>query len=410
MRSWQQLLSHLSSAFLALFLAVMVWVVAVYENAPPRTDFLPSTVPIQRLDLAENLMITNAVLTEARVKVRALSDTWDQIRATDFEATIDLLGLESGQHEVPVVVTTLLQDVAVVDVQPARITVNLEEIITRSIRVRVNVRDEETIPTGYQSGLPEVDPEQITVRGARSTVEKVAEAYTEVSVRDARDTVTEQVAPALLDENGDRVRGLEATPERVTVRVVVERREGYRDVSVRAVVQGSPASGYWISNISVEPALVTVSGDKALIQELPGFVDTETIDVEGASNDVIKRVGLDLPEGVLPWGEGSGPEGLLVQISIEPQLGGRTVYDIPVEIRGLRLGLLARPSPTTLDVILSGPLPELQELQPEQVQAILNLGGLGTGTHKVKPIVILPEGLRLQVQSLVPDIVEVTIE
>jgi YbbR domain-containing protein len=318
--------------------------------------------------------------------------------------------MESGQHDAPVVVTTLLEDVAIVDVQPDHITVNLEEVITRSIRVRVNVSDEETIPTGYQSGLPEVDPQEITIRGPKTTVERVSEAYAEVSVLDARDTVTEQVTPALLDTNGDRVRGLEASPERVTVRVVVERREGYRDVAVRAVVQGSPASGYWISNISVEPALVTVSGDKALIGELPGFVDTETIDIEGASNDVIKRVGLDLPEGVLPWGEGSGPEGLLVQISIEPQLGGRTVYDIPVEMRGLRLGLLAEPSPTSVDVILSGPLPELQELQPEEVQAILNLVGLGIGTHKVKPIIILPEGLGLQVKSIVPDIVEITIE
>lgn len=410
MRSWQRLLAHLSSAFLALFLAIMVWVVAVYEDAPPRTDFLSSPVPIQRLDLAENLVITNPVLTEAKVKVRALSDTWDQLRPSEFEATIDLLGLDSGQHEVPVVVTTLLEEVAIVEVQPEHITVNLEEIIARSIRVRVNVRDEETIPTGYQSGLPEVVPEQITIRGPKTTVGRVSEAHAEVSVRDARDTVTEQVAPALLDESGDRVRGLEVTPERVTVQVVVERREGYRDVAVRAVVQGSPASGYWISNISVEPALVTVSGEKALIAELPGFVDTEAIDIEGASNDIIKRVGLDLPVGVLPWGEGSGPEGLLVQISIEPQLGGRTVYDIPVEMRGLRLGLQAEPSPISVDVILSGPLPDLQELQPEEVQAILNLVGLGKGTHKVKPIIILPEGVGLQVQSIVPDIVEVAIE
>jgi hypothetical protein len=63
-----------------------------------------------------------------------------------------------------------------------------------------------------------------------------------------------------------------------------------------------------------------------------------------------------------------------------------------------------------VDVILSGPLPALQELQPDDVQVILDLFGLGTGTHKVTPQVILPEGLGLEVKSIVPDIVEVTIE
>jgi YbbR domain-containing protein len=250
----------------------------------------------------------------------------------------------------------------------------------------------------------------VTISGPRSSVDRVVEAVIEVSVMDARDTVTKQDTPLLLDETGRRVRGLTMTPEVVTVSVVVERQGGYRDVAVRAAIEGTPAAGYWVSNISVEPVLVTMWGEQSVIEALPGFVDTQPIDVSDAKSDVISRVGLSLPEGVLSLGEGSGPQGILVTISIQPQLGGRTIYGIPVELRGVRLGLTAQTSPASVDIILSGPLPALQELEPQDIQVILNLAGLSAGTHKVTPVAVLPEGLGLEVKSIVPDIVEVTIE
>ena len=408
MRTWQKLAANLSSGLLALFLAIMVWVVAVYEKAPPRTDFLPSAIPIQILDLGENLIISNPIPTEVRIRVRALADTWGQLSAQDFEATLDLLGLESGQHDVPVVVTTLLEDVSIEDRQPARITVNLEAIEERQIRVRVRVLDEERVPLGYTARLPVVSPEEITIRGPKTTVDSVTEATIDVSIADARDTVTKQDAPVLLDASGRRVRGLSVSPEKVTVAVVVQRLGGYRDVAVRASTQVAPAAGYWISNINVDPVLVTVYGEQAVIEALPGFVDTETIDVQDATSDVIKRVSLALPDGVIVLGE-AATEGILVQISIQPLLGGITLQ-ATLELTGLRPGLMAQYSPDDVDIILSGPLPALQELQPEDVRAVLNLNGLGRGTHTVTPIVILPDGLGLEVKSIVPDLVEVTIE
>jgi YbbR domain-containing protein len=131
--------------------------------------------------------------------------------------------------------------------------------------------------------------------------------------------------------------------------------------------------------------------------------------VDNAKNDVIQRVALALPEGVLVLGEGAGEEGILVQISIQPLLGGQTIHR-ELQLQGLRFGLTATASPTAVDVILSGPLPALQELQPDDVQVILDLFDLVTGTHKVTPEVVLPEGLGLEVKSIVPDIVEVIIE
>jgi YbbR domain-containing protein len=409
MRLWQGFVSNLSSALLALFLAVVVWVVAVYETAPPQTDLFPSPLSISVLNLGDSLTISNNVPRETRITVRALGDTWDELSTSDFEATIDLAGLGAGAHDVPVNVTTDKEDVSILALDPATISVDLQELAERKVRVRVKLLDEESIPLGYTFRLPVATPEQVTVTGPKDSTEMVAEAVVEVSLRNARDTVAQQLAPTLLNTDGDRVGGLSVSPPTVAVRVVVERQVGYRDVTVRATTEGSPASGYWISNISVEPVLVTVYGQQSQIEALPGFLDTEPIDVQGATNDIIRRVPLALPEGVLVLGEGSGDEGILVQISIQPLLGGQTIRS-ELELRQLSFGLTATASPTAVDIILSGPLPALQELQPSDVRTVLNLLGLTRGTHKVTPEVILPEGLGLEVQSIVPDIVEVTVQ
>ena len=403
------LTSNISSALLALLLATIVWVVAVYEKAPPSTAFFPTGIPLSVINLGEGLIISSSVPSECRLRLRALTSTWQQLEPGDFTATVDLDQLQSGQHDVPIVIETTDPGVVLLGTEPAQITITLEETDSRKVRVKVKVLDEESIPLGYISRVPVISPEQITISGPRNMVSQVAEAIVEVSLKNARETVVKQDTPLLLDSAGNRLQGLALSPATVTVSVAIERQVGYRDVTVRAVTQGTPAPGYWISNISVEPALATVYGEQSVIESLPGYLDTQSMDVQGATRDVIKRVALALPEGVLVLGEGAGKEGILVQISIEPLLGGQTMRR-EVEIQNLRVGLQASPSLTHIDIILSGPLPALQELKPEDVQAILDLFGLPRGTHKVTPKVILPEGLGLEVKSIVPDIVEVTIE
>jgi YbbR domain-containing protein len=401
--------SNISSALLALFLAVVVWVVAVYEKSPPRTDYFPTRIPLQVVNLGQGLLIASPVPTDCRVRFRALASTWQELKPEDLEATVDLEDLQSGQHEVPVTVKTSNEDVVLLGADPAYVTITLEETGSRKVRVKVKVLDEESVPLGYTSGLPVASPEQVTISGPKNLVAQVTDAVVELSLKNARETVVRQETPLLEDSAGNPVEGLTISPLTVTVSVAIERQVGYRDVTVRAVTEGAPASGYWISNISVEPALVTVYGQQSVIEGLPGYLDTQPINVQDATRDQIERVALDLPEGVLVLGEGAGKEGILVQISIEPLLGGQTVRR-ELEIQNLRSGLTASVPLTHVDIILSGPLPALQELKPDDVQAVLDLLGLPRGTHKVTPKVILPEGLGLEVKSIVPDIVEVTIE
>jgi YbbR domain-containing protein len=79
-----------------------------------------------------------------------------------------------------------------------------------------------------------------------------------------------------------------------------------------------------------------------------------------------------------------------------------------VELIGLDPRLEAQISPTTVDIILSGPLPLLDQLTTKDVRVFIDLTGLGIGTHQLDPQVeiLIPE---ISVESINPTSIEVVI-
>ena len=68
-----------------------------------------------------------------------------------------------------------------------------------------------------------------------------------------------------------------------------------------------------------------------------------------------------------------------------------------LEIRGLAPGLVATPSPDTVDVLILGPLPVLDALTPEDVRVVLDLTDFGPGTYQLTPeVVLLSDRLRMR--------------
>ncbi|MBC7224720.1 MAG: hypothetical protein H5T59_10685 [Anaerolineae bacterium] len=404
----QRLLENLGSIFLALALAVVVWVVAAREEDPIQTARFPEPIPVEVTAAPLGTKLWSPVQEVVEVTIRAPKSSWDRLRVESFRAQADISSLEPGLHEVPVGVQCSDPEVQIVGVAPGRISVRLERLAEKLVPVRVEVVD--APPFGYyQSGPGVAEPAVVRVSGFASYVEQVAEAVVEVSVAAAKKPVELRRVPELrdaqhlpVDTGPDPYRRLEVEPKSVVVRVPIEQRRGFRDVSVRVVREGQPAPGYRISNVSVEPAIVTVVGSPTIIEALPGYVDTDPVSVEGATSDVVTKVGLQLPERVSVL----DVQGVLVRISITPIESSLTIQR-PVKLQGLSLGLGATASPPMVDIILSGPLPVLDALRPESVHVFVDLFGLPPGTHQVRPQTIVPENLR--VESIVPEVVEVTI-
>jgi YbbR domain-containing protein len=146
-----------------------------------------------------------------------------------------------------------------------------------------------------------------------------------------------------------------------------------------------------------------VFGDPGAVNEIPGYLETYPVNVEGARESISEQVAVVFPEGVSAL-EDVGTVQALVDIS--PVLGGQTVQLTPV-VTGLGRGLEASFSPETVEVILSGPLSDLEALESGDVEVVLDLSGFEPGTHFVTPEIQRPSSL--DVQAVLPDQVEVVI-
>jgi len=179
---------------------------------------------------------------------------------------------------------------------------------------------------------------------------------------------------------------------------------GFKNVVVRVVTKGQVANGYRLTNISVSPPTITLFSDNPeLINEIPGYVDTLPVDLTNLNDDIEINVGLNLITGITLVREPS----VLVQVSVSAIEGSLTL-SVPINVVGLTPDLLATVSPSTVEVIVAGPLYILDKLTPSSFRVVLDLSGLPPGIYQRSPFVdLLPDQVR--VQTTLPETVEVTI-
>ncbi len=404
MREW---LGNAGSIILAGLLAVMVWFVAVNETNPLQEGaYPPSGAPIEAINMPTGLELYGSLRELAQVRLLAPKTFWDAIPSADFRAFVDLKDLEPGIHSLPVEVVCASCDenrARIVNITPKQVAVRLEATSQREMEVQLNIIGEAAL--GYALQRPIITPSQVTLRGPRSAIDSIAKVQGAIIVNSARAPVERTVDVFAVDKNGDEVKGIAIEPPQVAVRIPVEQEQGFRDLAVTVVRDIQPSTGYWISNITVDPPTVTVNGPPALIKSLPNSLQTTPLVERDVTQSFQRRMPLVMPDGVTLVGR-SDPS-VMVKVDVEVERSGRTIERTP-EIRNLAPGLTASVAPQRAQVILSGPIPELRKLDPERdVNIVVDLAGLGPGVYTITPqVTVAPETLQ---KRLVPDRVEVTI-
>lgn len=165
---------------------------------------------------------------------------------------------------------------------------------------------------------------------------------------------------------------------------------------------GTPPDGYWLSGIQVEPTSVTLVGERDLLDTLTSsYVNTLPVSVENVYGTQEIGVPLDLPLGIQALdGAGIPIEQVTVSLQVEALQGDLSLTQAIEIVNGD--GLTVTLSADSVDLLLSGDLPTLREIEADTslVQLTIDAAALPVGiSENVVPTIILPQGITYQLAN-----------
>jgi YbbR domain-containing protein len=307
-----------------------------------------------------------------------------------FRATVDLsrIEAEAGGPQVTVPVTLIAVDpgVQIVDFQPREIAVQLDPVQDREMPISVVLGSK---PDSISIGPPQLDPSTVTVRGASSRVTSISAVQARVSFDASALNVDRDIDLVAVDANGNEVPNVQLDPQRVHVRIAVAQELATRTLPIVPHLTGAPAPGYRITSVSVDPLVVTVSGEAATVSQLQN-APTSDIDITGRTSDLEAEVGFNLPSGVSI----TGADRVRVRLTISEDTGSQT-YAVGVVLSGEQPGFSYSLATQQVNVTLGGPTADLEAVDASGLAVTADVAGLGEGPRIVRVNFTAPPGLTI---------------
>lgn len=386
---------------LSVLLSTTLWIIINNEQNPIRSSTIPGSIQVTVKGLPDNLTIVGSP-PSVQVNVQARTDVLARLSVVDFHASVDASKVQPGQDvlELPVNVTTDNHQVTILGTIPDRVTLQVVALQTRTgVPVKPQILD--TIGVGLLAGEPKLTPDTVNLTGTPDALNQVEQVIVEIRLAGHTTNINEQFEVKPINARGETVPDVKVTPKYVTVNIPVTQQLTQSSVPIIPETSGTVALGYGIVGYKVDPPQITIVGDPALLSHIQS-VRTKPVDVTGAQKDTSVSVNVDLPPGIGLL----RPQTVIVSVFINA-LDGQQIWHLVPRVTGLGNGLNASVAPGTVDVVLSGKMPVLQNLKPENIQVIVNATGLGPGSSTVPVLVTPPEGLHLD--QLQPDKVTLNI-
>ncbi len=322
------------------------------------------------------------------------------VTASTFSARADLSTIDPAAptNIVDIAVDASDPRVRVIDWQPRRVRIQIEAIEQRSVPVRVERLED---PDGFDIRDPEVTPDTAIVEGPASLVRRVDAVVARLQLDPSGIDFDRDVELIPVDVLGEQLTPVDVEPSSARIRIAVFEDGQEKSMPVRPNIIGTPAPGFELAGVSVDPLLVLVEGDADQLATL-GRIDTEPISINGATEGFERVAVLALPAGILSTGQ----DEVRVTVTLRPVTGTR-VFSVGVNLAGARSDRLYDLSVDRILVTVGGSVAALDQLEGGAFEVQVEVGALEPGVHQVPIVANLPAGLALVSAS--PPTVDVTV-
>ena len=255
------------------------------------------------------------------------------------------------------------------------LTVAGEPIVERGLRIPLELRNTPADLVVVDGPPSQVD---VRVRGASSVLSQL-EAGDVVAMLDV-----EQARPGALVFHLTPtqlrvpygVEVIQVMPSAVTLKF---ERAGTKIVPIVAVTSGTPAPGFQVGQITMEPSVVEVAGAESAVKLVREAV-TEPVSVEGASASLKVTATIAVADARIRLVTAQQAR---ASVEITPTPWERTLADVPVQVRNVLPARQARATPSAAQVWIRGPQGPVSALDADSVVLFVDLAGLGPGRHRV---------------------------
>jgi YbbR domain-containing protein len=369
------------------------------EQAPPQSTKVHTTytIPLRVKNQPENLALaTNMENINIEVRLEGPQTIVSGLSAQQqIQATVDLTGLTPGEAIIPLTPETISapQQVKVTGISPSSVTLELESIISKMVKVQPIILG---VPAeGYLLQEVRIFPEQVKILGTESTLAEINTLSTEsVDIGGAKKSFITEVSIAHLEKD-IRLDSNELIEIRPIIIEKIENRE-FRSIPIIVI-----------------PPQMKVKLDPSRIDVLLSGVQSNLDQIK--PDDLVATINTDKPltKGRLISPKLSLPEGIsLVRMFPEQVMVKAFVIEKKVEREFPSIRVVVTPpgmrvmlDPPRVKVVLYGAGSELAKIKSENLVATINFHNLPQGEKQVTPNISLPEGISLV--KMIPDKVQV---
>jgi YbbR domain-containing protein len=174
-------------------------------------------------------------------------------------------------------------------------------------------------------------------------------------------------------------------------------------VPVRPDVDGEPAPGYEVRGVAVDPATVEVVGPESELRDLTSAT-TEPVLLKASAAPIREKVAIAILNSDARL---RVPQEATVTVDIQLVRTERTIRGVPVRMQQLQASQRAQSQPPNVSITVRGDGEVLRKLGVSDVEASVDLSGLGAGRYTL-PVSVAPSRL-FGVVRIEPPQVQVTI-
>ena len=363
------------------------------------TRSLSVNVPIEGIGQPPSMVLLTDLPDVTRIRYFAPTDGI-RLDSSSFRATVDLANVDPTADRVSIAVRVEAIDprIQVIDYEPSRVNIQLDEVIRHEVPIVV---DSGEAPAGLDVREAQLALRTATVVGPASVVLRAARAEARVRIDPSGIDIDRDVDLVVVDELGQPLSRVDVEPSSVRVVIAVFTDRQTRSMAVNPIITGTPAAGFEVASVTVEPVVIGVEGDADQLVALTR-IDTVPISISGISSDQERTVALALPPGILAL---SG-DAVQVTVTLRPVTATRT-FSAGIVLTGTSGDLAYSLSTDRVLVTIGGSVADLDRLSATTFTVAVNVSGRGVGTYDLPVTANLAAGLTLVAVS--PASVSVTI-